>query len=194
MQTNLMYDIPFGTCEKFNTVVEIPKSSHHKYEYDEKLGVFKLNRILLPSMSYPGNYGFIPQTIADDGDPIDILIVKSGTIERGTVVECSPIGALHMIDEGKTDIKVICIPTFHHMASRITTIMDLDRYFIDQIHHFFQHYKDLEQKSVEIKGWLSVEEAIDMVEEAEIKYITEAPDERRFNAWSSTKTTLLGLN
>lgn len=162
---NLVNDIPFGKSNDFNTIVEISQGTHHKYEYDEKRGVFALNRILFPAMSYPGNYGFIPQTISDDGDPVDILIVNSGVILRGTVVECYPIGSLHMVDDGKLDIKVVCMPTFHHLKSKHSSLMNFDSYFIDQIHHFFQHYKDLENKKVEIKGWLSPKETIELIED-----------------------------
>lgn len=163
---SLTYKIQCETQEGFNSVIEISRNTTHKYEYDERLDVFKLNRILLPSMVYPGNYGFIPQTLGDDEDPLDVLIIKSGVIERGTLVEFYPIGALNMLDDGKEDLKIIGIPVFHHLKNKITSIMDLDVYFVDQIHHFFKCYKDLENKSVEIKGWITPEETIEKIKKA----------------------------
>lgn len=174
--TNLVSDIPFGTTSTFNTIVEIPRGERHKYEYDESLNVFRLNRILFPAMSYPGNYGFIPQTIADDGDPIDVLIVKSGQIERGTMVECYPIGALHMEDDGKLDIKVICMPTFHHLRSSFTKIDDFDEFSVEQIHHFFQHYKDMENKSVILKGWIPLDETKGLIEKGHVEWYLHEPE------------------
>jgi|TARA_R110000803_G_scaffold194974_1_gene258152 inorganic pyrophosphatase len=155
-----------GTTKEFNTVIEIPKESNHKYEYNPELETFELDRILLPAMRYPGNYGFIPQTIAMDGDALDVLVVNAGTINLGAVVKCYPIAGLDMYDDGKRDVKIICMPTFHHRKEKFTKIDDFDPYFVDQLHHFFSHYKDFDKKEVEIKGWLTSEECEEVIEDS----------------------------
>lgn len=170
---SLIYDIPSGTPEAFNVVIEIPKDSNHKYEYDEFLKCFVLDRILLPAMRYPGNYGFIPQTFSEDDDPIDVLVVNSGNIERGTIVECYPIGALDMSDDGVRDIKIIAMPTFHHRRKNYTKLEDFDPYFLQQIDHFFSHYKDLEEKEVIVNGWLDAEETKKLIQAASNEWIEE---------------------
>lgn len=150
----------------FSGIIEIPTGSRHKYEYDHELGMFVLNRILFPAMTYPGNYGFIPNTLAKDGDPLDILIIESGSIDRGTLVQFYPIGALNMYDDGDEDIKIIGVPTFYHRQDKLQTLDDLDPYFVEQIIHFFSHYKDLDNKKVDIRGWLSVEETLGKIQES----------------------------
>lgn len=163
---NLLYNIPMGTPSEFNTVIEIPKESNHKYEYNPELETFVLDRILLPAMQYPGNYGFIPQTIAMDDDALDVLVVNAGSIELGAVTKCYPIGGIDMYDNDKRDVKIICMPTFHHRKEKFKTIADFDPYFIEQVHHFFSHYKDLEDKKVELKGWLTAEECQEVILES----------------------------
>ena len=163
---NLVYDIPMGTPDAFNVIVEIPKDTNAKYEYDVELELFRLKKVLFPTMVYPGNYGFLPQTIAEDSDPLDVLVVQTGEINMGTMVECYPAGALDLLDNGVRDVKIIAIPTYYHASDFFKSIDDMDEYFLNQIHHFFSHYKDLDAKRVEVLGWLSPDQTKAVIKSA----------------------------
>ncbi|MFI4847437.1 MAG: inorganic diphosphatase [Candidatus Makana argininalis] len=138
-------------------IIEIPYNSHHiKYEVDKKNGILFINRIMYNNMIYPCNYGYINNTLALDGDPLDVLVILNYFIYPGTVIRCRPIGLLRMIDESGEDNKLIAVP--HNKISKaynnINDINDLSKNFKNQIVHFFKHYKDLEkEKWVKIKGW-----------------------------------------
>lgn len=132
-------------------VVEIPKGTSAKYEYCPDLGAFIYDRSLLSAMSYPASYGFIPNTLGDDGDALDILIYNAIPIERGTVVECRVLGVLDMVDEGKKDYKIIAVPTSH--VRKYESMSDLDPLFLKVTQNFFRHYKDLNGKEVDVFGW-----------------------------------------
>lgn len=132
-------------------VIEIPKGISAKYEYDENLDAFIYDRSLLSAMTYPANYGFIPNTISDDGDALDILVYNSIPIERGTIVECQVLGVLDMIDDGQKDYKIIGAPTSH--IRKYNSLKELDPLFLKICKNFFLHYKDLNGKSVDVFGW-----------------------------------------
>lgn len=143
-------------------VIEISKDTNTKFEYDEQLNIFVLDRVLLSSMLYPANYGFIPSTRADDGDALDILIYMNASMPPGTVVEAVPIGVLDMTDGGKKDYKVLAVPTFTRNAP--TDIDGVDPIFLMIARNFFKGYKELEGKEVEIGEWLPREKAIEYIE------------------------------
>jgi inorganic pyrophosphatase len=147
-----------------NAVVEIPKGTSAKYEYDNELGVFKYDRSLLSAMTYPASYGFIPQTKADDGDALDILVYNSTPILRGTVVECLVLGVLDMNDEGKKDYKILGTPISH--VRNYDSLDDIDPLFLEVSKNFFQHYKDLNDKQVEILNWHDHKTARTIVKES----------------------------
>lgn len=147
-----------------NAIIEIPKGTTAKYEYDTELGVFRLNRCLASAMVYPASYGFIPSTLADDGDALDVVVYNATPIERGTLVECNVIGALDMTDDGDKDYKVLVTPTSH--VREYTDLEDIDPMFLNVASNFFQHYKDLEDRDVCIYGWLKRTEATDIVRES----------------------------
>ena len=132
-------------------VIEIPKGTSAKYEYDPALEAFVYDRSLLSAMSYPASYGFIPNTLAEDGDALDILIYNATPIERGTIVECKVLGVLDMVDEGQKDYKIIGVPTSH--VRKYETMQDLDPLFLKVCKNFFVHYKDLNNKHVDVFGW-----------------------------------------
>ena len=131
------------TCDRFYAVIEISKGGN-KYELDKETGMLKLDRVLFTSTHYPANYGFIPRTYADDGDPLDVLVLCSETILPMTLVECKPIGVLNMIDNNSKDEKIIAVPINDPNYNTYNDITDLPKHRFDEIRHFFQVYKTLE--------------------------------------------------
>ena len=151
---------------EFNALVEIPMGSSVKYELDKKSGLIKLDRILYSAVYYPANYGFVPHTLADDGDPCDILVVGPTPVVPGAVVRCRPIGALLMTDEAGGDEKILAVPVdaLHPFYVNVASWRQLPSILIEQIAHFFQHYKDLEKgKTAVINGWAEPEEAAEII-------------------------------
>ena len=163
-----LYEIP--THERsplvVNAVVEIPKGSNNKYEYDPEYDQFVLDRALMSAMVYPANYGFISSTLADDGDALDILVCSSTPIDKGTIVPTRVIGALHMIDNGEVDYKLVGVPIRSYSKQHINELDDFDPLFLEVVENFFQHYKELEGKKVELKGWIEREETFKIIEES----------------------------
>ena len=129
------------TCDRFYAVIEISKGGN---ELDKETGMLKLDRVLFTSTHYPANYGFIPRTYADDGDPLDVLVLCSETILPMTLVECKPIGVLNMIDNNSKDEKIIAVPINDPNYNTYNDITDLPKHRFDEIRHFFQVYKTLE--------------------------------------------------
>lgn len=168
-----LYEIPThkDSPRVVNAIIEIPKGSNHKYEYDPEYDQFVLDRSLMSAMVYPANYGFISSTLADDGDALDILVLAGEPIDKGTVVPTRVIGALHMVDGGEVDYKLIGVPVRSYSKQHIQTFDDIDPLLLDVIENFFQHYKELEGKKVELKGWIEQEETFKIVEES----ITDTP-------------------
>ena len=163
-----LYEIPThkDSPRVVNAIVEIPKGSNHKYEYDPEYDQFVLDRSLMSAMVYPANYGFISSTLADDGDALDILVLAGEPIDKGTIVPTRVIGALHMIDNGEVDYKLIGVPVRSYSKQHIQTFDDIDPLLLDVIENFFQHYKELEGKKVELKGWIEQAETFKIVEES----------------------------
>lgn len=145
--------------DKFNVVVEIPKGSANKYEYDPALNVFRLDRPLYSPMHYPGDYGFVPSTIAADGDPLDVLVLVETPSFPGCVMEARTVGMLAMMDQGVEDLKLLCVPTMDPRQETVKNYSDVHPHRLREIEHFFGIYKELEGKQTETRGWLSAEEA-----------------------------------
>lgn len=145
---NIWHDIESSriTPEDFVAVVEINKGSKQKYEMDKKTGLLMLDRILYTSTHYPANYGFIPHTLADDGDPLDVLILCSESLVPMSLVKCYPIGVIIMNDGGAVDEKIIAIPDTDPNYNTYKSINDLPKHIFDEMRHFFQVYKQLENK------------------------------------------------
>jgi inorganic pyrophosphatase len=147
----------------FNVVIEISMHSEPiKYEVDKESGAIFVDRFMSTSMHYPCNYGYIPHTISGDGDPVDVLVLSQFALPPGVVVRCRPIGMLKMTDEAGEDAKLLAVPVdkLTPMYHRVSSPRDLPQLVLDQISHFFAHYKDLEPgKFVKINGWVNVEEA-----------------------------------
>jgi len=143
----------------FDVLIEIPKGSRNKYEYDFDLHKIRFDRMLFSSMMYPGDYGFIPETLALDGDPLDVLVMGTEPTFPMCVMEVKPIGVFHMADEKGPDEKIICVPVTDPIWNSYNDINDLNPHRIKEITHFFQVYKDLEKKKVDVGGWGDANEA-----------------------------------
>ncbi|WP_062056353.1 inorganic diphosphatase [Aquimarina longa] len=148
-----------ATKESFDVLIEIPKGSRNKYEYDFEIKKIRYDRMIFSSMMYPADYGFIPETMALDGDPLDVLVLVTERTFPGCVIEVKPIGVFHMTDEKGPDEKIICVPVSDPIASKINDLNELNPHLIQEIEHFFQVYKDLEKKKVDVGGWGNLEDA-----------------------------------
>lgn len=157
-----------------NVIVEVPLGGEPvKYEMDKEAGTLVVDRILYTSMRYPGNYGFVPHTLSDDGDPVDILIANQRPIIPGAVINCRPLGVLNMVDEEGHDEKIIVVPTgrVSAMFEHVNNYRDLPSMLLRQIEHFFQRYKDLEDgKWVKIDHWGDENEAREKICQAIERY------------------------
>lgn len=154
------------TADKINTfdaLIEIPKGSRNKYEYDFKLKKIRYDRMIFSSMMYPADYGFIPETLALDGDPLDVLVLVTEPTFPGCVIEVKPIGVFHMTDEKGPDEKIICVPISDPIANSVNDLNELNPHLIKEIEHFFRVYKDLEKKKVDVGGWGDLNEAKDII-------------------------------
>lgn len=154
----------------FDVLIEIPKGSRNKYEYDFTLHKIRFDRMLFSSMMYPGDYGFIPETLALDSDPLDVLVLGHQPTYPMVVMEVRPIGVFYMTDEKGPDEKVICVPVSDPIWSKRADISDLNPHRLKEIEHFFQVYKDLEEKKVDTGGWGNAEAAVKIYEECVARY------------------------
>lgn len=148
---NLLHDIPAGTSETFNVLVEIPNGSSNKYELDKETGLIKLDRANYGPAPYPTNYGYIPQTHWEDGDAIDVLLMSSFPIHPGVLVEARPVGLMKMIDGGESDDKIIAVPVEDRRMEHYQDVHDLNKHTLKEIQHFFETIKVLKGKPVEVK-------------------------------------------
>ncbi|MCZ2459494.1 MAG: inorganic diphosphatase [Chitinophagales bacterium] len=149
-----------------NALIEIPQGSRAKYEVDKASGLLKLDRVIYSSFHYPINYGFIPQTLGKDNDPLDILVLCSQSIQPLCLVEASVIGNMQMIDSGVADDKIIAVATKDPSVNHYTRTEELPRHFLLELKNFFEQYKVLENKKVEIDNFQDTQKAIKIIEEA----------------------------
>lgn len=152
--------------EKFISVIEIPKGCHKKYELDKKSGLIQLDRILFTSTHYPQNYGFIPLTLSEDGDPLDVLVLCQDALDILTIVECYPIGVLKMTDDNEIDEKIIAIPYTDPSLNMYNDVSELPKHQFDEIKHFFEVYKMLEQKVTVVDEICGREEAMKVIKKS----------------------------
>lgn len=140
-----------------NVIIEIPTQSHPvKYEVDKETGTLNVDRFMATAMYYPCNYGYVPQTLSEDGDPVDVLVITPFPLISGSVIRCRPLGLLRMEDEAGMDAKILALPIdkLTPLYRNVKTLEDLPISTLDTIRHFFEHYKDLEKgKWVKVKGW-----------------------------------------
>ena len=165
-------ELPIGpkSPDIVNAVIEIPLENSNKYEYDKDLHVFRLDRNLYSPVHYPGDYGFIPSTLGDDGDPLDVLVLVDTPSFTGCVLEVRPIGMLEMIDQGKGDEKILCVGVGNPRYNDVNEYSQIYPHMLKEITHFFSIYKDLEGKRVEVRGWRDAETARKTVVESQQRF------------------------
>ena len=163
--------IPVGrnTPYEVNVIIEIPMGgSPVKYELDKESGAMYVDRFLHTAMYYPCNYGFIPHTLSDDGDPVDAAVLGQMPVQPGVIIRSRPIGVMIMEDESGIDEKILCVPVddLHPYYTDVSSYRDVRQVLLDQLAHFFEHYKDLERgKWVKVNRWGGTEEALDLIRE-----------------------------
>jgi len=151
-------------------MVEIPKGSRNKYEYDNETGKIRFDRMLFSSVQYPGDYGFIMNTLAEDGDPLDAIVLVREATFPGCIIECKPIGLFKMLDERGPDDKVLCVPVRDPIWNKYENLEDVPAHLLKEIEHFFRIYKELEQKKTGIDGWYDKEEALKQIRNSQKRF------------------------
>ncbi|RYG39476.1 inorganic diphosphatase [bacterium] len=152
-----------GAPEIFNAVIEIPRGSTNKYEVDPETGIIKLDRVLYSPLFYPFDYGYIPQTLYVDGDPLDVLVLLSHPTFPGCLIEAAPIGVMFMTDDKGSDEKIIAVATKDPRYGYRRSFQQLNEHTLKEIEHFFRVYKELEEKAVEIHGFGDRDVAIELI-------------------------------
>ncbi|MCL6625648.1 inorganic diphosphatase [Alicyclobacillus shizuokensis] len=153
-----------------DVLIEIPRGSQNKYEFDKKAGVFRLDRVLYSPMHYPADYGYIQNTLAEDGDPLDALVLVSNPTFPGCVIETRVVGVLLMADDKGPDEKLIGVATQDPRFAQVQSLEDIPPHILKEIAHFFQVYKDLEGKETHIEGWKGTDDAQRILQEALARY------------------------
>lgn len=176
LKLNLMIQHPWHETstgnnppEFVNSIIEIPRGSRAKYEVDKESGLIKLDRVIYASMYYPLNYGFIPQTMGEDHDPLDIVVLTQVSVVPLCLVPSKVIGVMQMVDRGEADDKIIAVAEQDPSVSHINDVKDLPDYLTAELKHFFENYKTLENKKVVVDEFLSKEKAFAIIEES-IRY------------------------
>lgn len=159
---NLLHDVDPGTKETMHVIVEIPRGSKNKYEIDKETGLIALDRVMHSAQDYPFDYGFVPQTLWDDGDALDVLLLTTHPLAPGILVRARPVAILEMVDGGEKDDKVIAVPKDDPRFADVKDIGDINQHTLKEIHHFFSTYKKIQGKEVsvgEYRDKTSAEEA-----------------------------------
>ncbi len=168
MPTSPWHDLPPGTRppQEVNAIVEIPRGSRNKYELDKETGLFKFDRLLYSAVHYPGDYGFIPQTLADDGDPLDVLIMTTEPTFPGCLVPVRPLGVFEMRDEKGLDEKILAVPLADPLYAEYHGLEDVATHFLREVEHFFDIYKELEGVTTDTLGWQGCDRAFKAIEDS----------------------------
>lgn len=174
---NVWHDISYGekAPDEVNLIVEIPMGSQNKYEIDKDTGLLKLDRVLYSPFHYPGDYGFIPRTLGQDGDPLDGLVLIKFSTYPLTLMAVRPVGVLRMVDSGDNDEKVLCVPVDDVRHDDAHALTDVPQAVQNEIAHFFETYKHLEGKKVKINGWGDTQEAKKIIQESIARYQEKYP-------------------
>lgn len=156
---NLLHDIPSGSADEMNVIVEIPKFSKNKYEIDKETGLIALDRVMHSAQDYPFDYGFVPQTLFDDGDALDVVLITTHPLAPGILVKARPVAIMEMVDGGERDDKVVAVPIDDPRFDNVRDISDLNPHFQKEMTHFFETYKKVQNKEVSVGSWHGAEEA-----------------------------------
>ena len=170
--THPWHDVPIGedAPNELNIVIEVPKGSKVKYELGKDTGLLMVDRILYSSVVYPENYGFIPQTLADDDDPLDVIVLMQEPVQPMSILEVRPIGMLPMVDEGENDENIICVHVEDPQYATYSNVNEFPEHRLNEIKQFFKEYKNLEEKEVEVGEVAGPEEAIEYIQRAIEQY------------------------
>ena len=165
---NLWHDVPLGkdVPEEFNVIIEIPKGSKNKYEIDKETGLIKLDRAMKTSQDYPFDYGFAPQTLWDDDDALDVVVLTTYPLSPGILVKVRPVAVMRMIDGGDSDDKVIAVPVNDPRWEDVKDLIDVNKHTVKEIQHFFETYKQIEKKEVIVSGFKNKKAAMAAVEKS----------------------------
>ncbi len=150
---NLWHDIKPGTIDEINTIIEINKGSKNKYEVDKKTGLIALDRVLHTTQDFPFDYGFIPQTLWHDGDPVDVIVLSTHPLVPGILVRVRPVAIMNMIDSGDADDKLIAVPVDDPRWNDVKDLQNINPHTLKEIEHFYKTYKNLQNKVVEVSGF-----------------------------------------
>ena len=165
---NYWHDVPLGdkAPEEFNVIIEIPKGSHNKYEVDKETGLIKLDRANYGPSPYPFDYGFAPRTLWEDDDPLDVIVLSTNPLFPGVLVKVRPVAVMDMIDDGESDYKIIAVPVKDMRFDSVQDLEDVNPHAIKESTNFFETYKDLKGKKVEVPGVYGKKEALEAVNKA----------------------------
>ncbi len=166
------HEVPIGdeAPEQFQAIVEIPKGSKIKYELDKETGLIRVDRVLYSSVIYPANYGFIPQTLGDDDDPLDVLVLMQEQVAPLSILSARPIGLMEMVDQGQSDEKIICIHIDDPAFNGFYHIWELPEHTLRELKRFFQDYKKLEEKEVRVENFLGPDKARAVINRSIVRY------------------------
>ncbi len=167
---NLLHDIAPGTADEMNVIIEIPKGSKNKYEIDKETGMIALDRVMHTAQDYPYDYGFVPQTLFDDGDALDVLVLTTYPLAPGILLKARPVAIMKMVDDGEQDDKIIAVPVEDPRFDEIQSLGDINTHTLKEIQHFFETYKKVQNKSVEVPGFEDVDSAKEAFESSIIAY------------------------
>jgi inorganic pyrophosphatase len=157
---NLLHDIPAGSAAEMNVIIEIPKFSKNKYEIDKETGIIALDRVMHSAQDYPFDYGFVPQTLFDDGDALDVVLLTTYPLAPGILVKARPVAIMEMTDGGERDDKVVAVPVGDPRFDHMKDIGDLNPHFQKEMTHFFETYKKVQNKEVSVGTWSGAKEAM----------------------------------
>lgn len=167
---NLWHNIDSGTPDEINTIIEINKGSHNKYEIDKETGLIALDRVSHTAQSFPFDYGFVPQTLWEDDDALDVILLTTHPLLPGILVRVRPVAVLKMIDSGDGDDKLIAVPVNDPRFADIKDLSDINKHILKEIEHFYSTYKKLQNKVVEVKGFGDKKEALEAFEKSKKLY------------------------
>lgn len=175
---NLLHDISPGSKESINTIIEINRGSKNKYEIDKETGIIALDRVAHTAQDFPFDYGFIPQTLWDDGDAIDVVLLTTYPLLPGILVRVRPVAIMSMIDSGDSDDKIIAVPKDDPRWNSVQDLKDVNEHTLKEIEHFYSTYKKIQNKEVEVKGFKGKDDAIKAFERGIGLYNEKHPEKK----------------